>query len=77
MAAGLATACASVGPKTISRDQFDYSTAIGRATNQQLLLNMVRVRVPSKRTFAFPVGAARGELRPAAAALFCILLHVQ
>jgi hypothetical protein len=37
-------ACRSVGPGTIPRDQFDYSTAIGDAWKRQLLLNIVKMR---------------------------------
>lgn len=40
----LACACGSVGPKTLSRDRFDYSTAIGQSWNHELLLNIVRLR---------------------------------
>jgi len=40
----LATSCASVGPKTIPRDQFDYGTAISNAWKEQLLFNIVRLR---------------------------------
>jgi hypothetical protein len=37
-------ACASVGPTTVVRDQFDYNGAIAESTRQQLLLNLVRLR---------------------------------
>lgn len=37
-------ACQSVGPATISRDRFDYSTAIGDSWKRQTLLNIVRLR---------------------------------
>ena len=40
---GLA-ACASVGPKTIPRDQFDYGQAIANSWKEQLLTNMIRMR---------------------------------
>jgi hypothetical protein len=40
----LAAACASVGPKTIPRDQFDYGTAIANSAKEQLLFNVVRLR---------------------------------
>jgi hypothetical protein len=40
----LAGACASVGPKTIPRDQFDYGEAIGNSIKEQLLFNVVRLR---------------------------------
>ena len=37
-------ACRSVGPKTIAKDQFDYSTAIGNSWKRQMLLNIVKMR---------------------------------
>jgi hypothetical protein len=40
----LSTSCASVGPKTIPRDQFDYGTAIANAWKEQLLFNVVGLR---------------------------------
>jgi hypothetical protein len=36
--------CQSVGPPTIPRDRFDYSTAIGESWKRQALLNIVRLR---------------------------------
>lgn len=36
--------CASVGPRTVPKDQFDYNGAIADATQEQLLLNLVRLR---------------------------------
>lgn len=38
------TACTALGPTTIPRDQFDYGHALSSAQNEQLLLNIVRVR---------------------------------
>jgi hypothetical protein len=38
------TACATIGPKTIPRDQFDYGTAIANSGKEQLLFNVVRLR---------------------------------
>jgi hypothetical protein len=43
VALGLAS-CQSVGPPTIPRDRFDYSTAIGESWKRQALLNIVRLR---------------------------------
>ena len=36
--------CAAIGPKTISRDRFDYSSAISNSWKKQMLLNMVKIR---------------------------------
>ena len=41
---GVLGACASVGPKSIPRDQFDYSTAIADSWKRQMLLNIVKMR---------------------------------
>jgi len=41
----LSTGCAfRVGPKTVARDRFDYSSAIDTSWKEQMLLNMVRNR---------------------------------
>lgn len=36
--------CTGIGPKTVSRDRFDYATAISKSWNNQMLLNMVKMR---------------------------------
>jgi hypothetical protein len=36
--------CASVGPKTVARDRFDYVDAISDSWKRQMLLNLLKVR---------------------------------
>jgi hypothetical protein len=36
--------CAARGPQTVSKDAFDYSAAISKSRNDQMLLNVVRLR---------------------------------
>lgn len=38
------TGCASLGPRTIRNARFDYNEAIVRTWNEQMLLNLVRLR---------------------------------
>ena len=39
-----ATGCRSIGPKTIPRDRFSYSTALADSWKNQMLLNLVKTR---------------------------------
>lgn len=36
--------CTSLGPRTISRDRFDYHDALGRSMQEQMLSNLVKLR---------------------------------
>lgn len=38
------TACSSLGTDRVVPDRFDYNQAIGQSSNQQMLLNLVRLR---------------------------------
>src|SRR4051794_138745 len=40
----LISSCRSVGPPTVARDRFDYSTAISDSWKRQNLLNIVKLR---------------------------------
>ena len=36
--------CASIGPSTIERDRFEYSTAIAESWKEMMLLNIIKIR---------------------------------
>jgi hypothetical protein len=40
----LVVGCKSIGPKTIPRDRYDYSSSIGESWKRQTLLNIVKLR---------------------------------
>ena len=40
----LVSACSSIGPKSIDRDQLDYGQSIGQNWKDQMLSNLVRIR---------------------------------
>jgi len=40
----LCAGCTSIGPGTVARDRFDYSTAITDSWKRQILLNIVKIR---------------------------------
>jgi hypothetical protein len=43
--------CAGVGPHMVSRDRFDYTTAISDSWKSQMLVNMVKMRYGDSPTF--------------------------
>jgi len=43
--------CAGVGPHTVARDRFDYTTAISDSWKAQMLVNMVKMRYGDTPTF--------------------------
>ena len=45
------TACASVGPNTVSRDRFDYMTTLSDSWKRQTLVNLVKLRYADAPVF--------------------------
>jgi hypothetical protein len=43
--------CAGVGPHSVARDRFDYTTAISDSWKAQMLVNMVKMRYGDTPTF--------------------------
>src|SRR5215813_10531761 len=39
------TGCLTIGPRTVARDRFDYSTAISESWKRQTLLNLIKIRL--------------------------------
>jgi hypothetical protein len=47
----LLTACTTIGPGTMQRDRFDYSSAVAESWKQQALLNIVKIRYGESPVF--------------------------
>jgi hypothetical protein len=44
LAALFFTGCAGIGPTTVTRDRFDYTTALSDSWKHQMLINMIKLR---------------------------------
>ncbi len=44
VAALLAVSCRALGPGNVARDRFNYNQVVGQSNNEQMLLNLVRMR---------------------------------
>lgn len=44
LASVVLSACTSMGSRTVPRDRFNYNAAIAQSTNEQMLLNIIRLR---------------------------------
>lgn len=47
----MVTGCGSIGPTTVSRDRFDYISALSDSWRKQLLLNVVMLRYADTPVF--------------------------
>jgi len=45
------TGCTAIGPHTVVRDRFDYTTAVSDSWKAQMLVNMVKLRYGDTPTF--------------------------
>lgn len=55
------TGCTSIGPTALPRDRFNYNKAMSNSTNQELLLNMVRLRY-DESPLILKVGSISGSI---------------
>ena len=49
----LLSGCASMGPGTIARDRFDYTTALSDSWKSQMLINAVKLQPPNPEVGSF------------------------
>ena len=51
MALLLLAGCEGIGPGTVTRDRFDYSSAVAESWKSQMLLNLVKIRYSDPPVF--------------------------
>ena len=51
MGLSLLSGCATIGPPSVARDRFDYSSAISDSWKRQMLLNLLKVRYTDAPVF--------------------------
>jgi hypothetical protein len=51
MALLLVAGCSGIGPETVTRDRFDYSSTVAESWKSQILLNLVKLRYGAPPVF--------------------------
>src|SRR5262249_37335197 len=51
LASSILTACASIGPRHVVHDRFDYADALSRSWKENMLLNLVKLRYADAPVF--------------------------
>ena len=68
----LIAGCTGIGPSTIERDRFEYSSAIAESWKEMMLLNIIKIRYGDTPMYCSAGGSETAA--PLAVALFSLLL---